>query len=203
MRRSADAARPRSTDGGGPCVAKLGISDILGLGAIAAASPAARRRAEPEATPMQAPAAIRTLDDLVGLSAPQLDQLYRQSGPGPVPPARSGAGPSTPTPGSPGPAPTPPGSPGRARSSDPESSTAVNRFFGVRAVKGNVYAGPSWLDGGPSMILDYEGTSRIYGNYRDEIRQVAPGLYLGLMYDRTDRPAGVQDVLRLRCRATR
>ncbi len=38
------------------------------------------------------------------------------------------------------------------------------------------------------MILDYEGTSRIYGNYRDEIRQVAPGLYLGLMYDRTTAP---------------
>ena len=71
---------------------------------------------------------------------------------------------------------------------DPESSTATNRFFGVRAIKGNVYAGPSWLDGNPSMILDYEGTSKIYGNYRDEIRQVAPGLYLGLMYDRTTSP---------------
>ena len=28
----------------------------------------------------------------------------------------------------------------------------------------------------------------VYKNYRDEIRQVGPGLYLGLMYDRTTAP---------------
>ena len=141
-----------------------------------------------EATPMQGPAAISTLDDLVPLSAPQLDQLYRQAGPGPVPTGKVRGRALYPDARFP-----------RARSNaaklawqgkvfDPESSTAINRFFGVKAVRGNVYSAPSWLDGNPSMILDYEGTSKVYGNYRDEIRQVAPGLYLGLMYDRTTAP---------------
>jgi hypothetical protein len=67
--------------------------------------------------------------------------------------------------------------------------TAINRFFGVRAVRGRVFSGPSLLDGAPAIILDYRDTSRVYWRYRDEIRQVAPGLYLGLMYDNTTRPA--------------
>ena len=66
-----------------------------------------------------------------------------------------------------------------------DGRTAVNRFFGVRAIQGNLSYGPSWLDGRPSLILDYQGTSHIYGRYRDEIRRVAPGLYLGAMYART------------------
>jgi hypothetical protein len=65
---------------------------------------------------------------------------------------------------------------------------AVNRFFGVRSVPGLVSFGPSWYDGAASLILDYEHTSKVYRKYRDEIRQVAPGLYLGLMYDRTTCP---------------
>jgi hypothetical protein len=64
--------------------------------------------------------------------------------------------------------------------------SATNRFFGVRAIRAHVGPGPSWLDGGPSLILDYSQTSRVYARYRDEIRQVGPGLYLGLMYARTE-----------------
>jgi hypothetical protein len=71
-------------------------------------------------------------------------------------------------------------------------ATAVNRFFGMRIVRAQVRQGPSWLDGGPSLILDYSQTSRIYADNRDEIRQVAPGLFLGLMYDRTTAPPQVQ-----------
>jgi hypothetical protein len=67
----------------------------------------------------------------------------------------------------------------------PEDATAVNRFFGVRAVRGVTSVGPSWLDGRPSLILDYSGTSLVYARVRDEIREVAPGLYLGLMYARS------------------
>jgi hypothetical protein len=66
--------------------------------------------------------------------------------------------------------------------------TAINHFFGVPAVRGAVSFGPSWFDGKPSLILDYAQTSRVYRNYRDEIREVAPGVYLGLMYDRTTHP---------------
>jgi hypothetical protein len=71
---------------------------------------------------------------------------------------------------------------------EPGQGTAVNRFFGFRLVRGQLYQGPSWLDGQPSLVLDYSQTSRIYAANRDEIRQVAPGLYLGLMYDRTVAP---------------
>ena len=131
---------------------------------------------------------VQTLDDLAGLSGPQLDQLYRQSGPGSVPAGKVR-----------GRALYPDARFGAARSRAaravwqgkvfrPEDSTAVNRFFGLRMIEGRVYAGQSWLDGGPSMILDYQGTSKVYGSYRDEIREVAPGLYLGLMYDRTVSP---------------
>jgi len=143
---------------------------------------------ESRATAMQNPVLIQTLDDLVNLSAAQLNQLYQQSGPGPVPTGRVVGRALYPDAKNP-----------RARSNaariawqgkvfDPSTSTATNRFFGVKAIKGNVYLGPSWYDGQPSMILDYEGTSRIYGDYRDEIRQIAPGLYLGLMYNRTKAP---------------
>lgn len=72
---------------------------------------------------------------------------------------------------------------------DPSEGSAVNRFFGVKLIRARIYQGESWLDGGPSVILDYSQTSRIYAGNRDEIRLVSPGLYLGLMYARaTPRP---------------
>jgi hypothetical protein len=74
---------------------------------------------------------------------------------------------------------------------EPDQTTAVNRFFGIRIVRGQGYQGPSWRDGRPSLVLDYSQTSRVYENNRDEIRQVAPGLFLGLMYDRTTAPPGL------------
>ncbi len=66
-----------------------------------------------------------------------------------------------------------------------DDGTAINRFFGLRMIRARIDQGSSWMDGGPALILDYQHTSRIYAKYRDEIRQVAPGLYLGVMYDRT------------------
>jgi hypothetical protein len=71
---------------------------------------------------------------------------------------------------------------------EPDGATAINRFLGIRMIRGQLYQGPSWLDGGPALVLDYSQTSRIYAGNRDEIRQVAPGLFLGLMYDRTTAP---------------
>ena len=49
-----------------------------------------------------------------------------------------------------------------------------------------VYYGPSWLDGQPSIIMDYAETSKLMFTLRDEIREVAPGLYLGVMFVRRD-----------------
>jgi hypothetical protein len=71
---------------------------------------------------------------------------------------------------------------------EPGNGTARNRFGGVPFIQGRTSYGPSWLDGRPSLILDYAGSSLIYGPYRDEIRQVSPGVYLGLMYDRRTQP---------------
>jgi hypothetical protein len=58
----------------------------------------------------------------------------------------------------------------------------VNRWLGLRAIEATVSYGPSWLDGKPSLILDYSGTSRIWADVRDEMREVCPGVYVGAMY---------------------
>lgn len=64
----------------------------------------------------------------------------------------------------------------------------VNRFFGVEVVRAEVACGASWIDGGPTLVLDYRRTSRAYRKYRDEVRQVLPGFYLGVMIDQEQRP---------------
>ncbi|MBA4064578.1 MAG: hypothetical protein C0501_12870 [Isosphaera sp.] len=66
--------------------------------------------------------------------------------------------------------------------------TGHNKVFGRQAVPVRVYHGESWRDGGPAVIVDYEGTSRLFGNVRDEFREVGPGLYLGLTWVR--KPTG-------------
>jgi hypothetical protein len=83
---------------------------------------------------------------------------------------------------------------------EPGQTMAVNRFFGMRIIRAQVFQGPSWLDGQPALVLDYSQTSRIYANNRDEIREVAPGLFLGLMYDRTTAPPGLQMYFALQAR---
>lgn len=65
----------------------------------------------------------------------------------------------------------------------PSAGTIVNRWIlGAKFITAQVYPGESWLDGKPSLIMDYRQSSRIWGNVRDELREVAPGLYLGIMY---------------------
>jgi hypothetical protein len=132
---------------------------------------------------------VRTVDDLARLTPAGLDALYAHGAASP-PPAGKVRG-------------LPLIAPGRrvgplasragrlawqGKTFDPAQSTAVNRFFGLRMIRGNLSFGPSWRDGQSSLILDYNGTSTVYGRYRDEIRQVAPGVYLGLMYDRSTNP---------------
>ncbi|HEU5116149.1 MAG TPA: hypothetical protein VFT74_05675 [Isosphaeraceae bacterium] len=122
-------------------------------------------------------------DSLLCLTSGQLEALYRQS--------IATAIPSGPIRGT---ALLRPGQPGAARRARlarfawqgkvfRDDATVVNRFFGLRAIEARVCLGPSQLDGGPSLILDYHDTSHLYARNRDEIRQVAPGLWLGLMYE--------------------
>lgn len=59
-----------------------------------------------------------------------------------------------------------------------------NKVFGKQLFHAEVLRGPSWLDGKESTIVDYKDTSYLAGPIRDEIREVAPGLYLGLAYAR-------------------
>jgi hypothetical protein len=60
----------------------------------------------------------------------------------------------------------------------------INRLAGGReAVTASVYVGESWLDGKPSLILDYAGSKR-FDDVRDEMREVSPGVFVGLTYVR-------------------
>jgi hypothetical protein len=132
-----------------------------------------------------------SVSSLIQMSGPELDALYRQGASVGLPPGRVRG--------------TALLAPGTRRNGamatgtrlvwqgkiiDPANAVATNRFFGVPVVRAQLYEGPSWLDGSPALILDYSRTSRVYARNRDEIRQIAPGLYLGLMYARgTPQPS--------------
>jgi hypothetical protein len=67
---------------------------------------------------------------------------------------------------------------------DPVSGTLKNRVgpFGLNAIIARVYKDKSWLDQKECIVLDYSETSMVAHWIRDEIRLVAPGLYLGKVY---------------------
>jgi hypothetical protein len=67
---------------------------------------------------------------------------------------------------------------------DPQAGGLRNRItpFGFLAIKAEVYVGPSWFDGRDCIVIDYSRTSFLARFVRDEIRQIAPGLYLGQVY---------------------
>jgi hypothetical protein len=54
--------------------------------------------------------------------------------------------------------------------------------FGVKAVRAMIYKEASWLDDRETIVLDYSKTSLAAHWIRDEIREIAPGTYLGLVY---------------------
>jgi len=54
--------------------------------------------------------------------------------------------------------------------------------FGLNAIVAEVYHGKSLLDDQPCVVLDYSKTSIVAKWIRDEIRLVAPQLYLGRVY---------------------
>ncbi|MGH2943818.1 MAG: hypothetical protein ACRDLN_13695, partial [Solirubrobacteraceae bacterium] len=62
----------------------------------------------------------------------------------------------------------------------------LNRILpiGLRAVRATVYRQSSLLDGKEAIILDYSKNSLVARSIRDEIREIAPGLYLGIVYVR-------------------
>src|SRR5262249_7299624 len=128
-----------------------------------------------------------SLEQLARMSWEDLERLYRESGPGPVPVGYA-RGRAIYCPG--------------ARLSGVKSGVAnalwhgkhfaadgcslVNQWSGLKAIRAEVSYGPSCLDGAPSIIMDYGHTSRVWSDVRDEIREVAPGLYVGVMFLRRD-----------------
>lgn len=65
-----------------------------------------------------------------------------------------------------------------------EQEFLLNKITPLRSksIKAKVYRGDSWLVDGESIILDYSHTSFVAQKIRDEIREVAPGTYLGNAY---------------------
>ena len=68
---------------------------------------------------------------------------------------------------------------------DTNNGILVNRVFGFRAIKAELSFGQSLFDGNDAIIIDYANTSIVAHSVRDEIRMVAPHLYLGRAYIRT------------------
>jgi hypothetical protein len=62
--------------------------------------------------------------------------------------------------------------------------TLRNRILplGLNAIVAEVYKAASWFDAKECIVLDYSKTSLVAEHIRDEIRQIGPGIYLGLVY---------------------
>jgi hypothetical protein len=144
-------------------------------------------RTTPPAAPEGADAAVpRTAQGLLELSQVDLYQLFRRSKPGEVP---TGRGRGTPI-FFPGTAATKPAARvfgatvWRGKVFRPESADLKNliSILAIPAIRAQVYNEESWFDGRDCIVLDYSQTSHICRWVRDEIREVEPGLYLGLVY---------------------
>jgi hypothetical protein len=66
----------------------------------------------------------------------------------------------------------------------PEKGQLINRIGIIEhpLIVANVYKGKSWFDDKECIVIDYSKTSILAHSIRDEIREVAPGIYLGLVY---------------------
>ena len=67
---------------------------------------------------------------------------------------------------------------------DPEKGELRNKILpmGHRAIVAKVYKDTSWFDQKECIALDYSETSLVAKWIRDEIREVSPGVYLGIVF---------------------
>ena len=127
-----------------------------------------------------------TREKLLSLSHQELDGLFAKSSAGSIP---NGEGEGTAI-----------IAPGTAFSS--EIATLINIFgwqgknfdaahgvltnrisaLGLNAIVAEVYKSDSWFDNKECIVLDYSKTSLLAKHIRDEIREVEPGVYLGMVY---------------------
>jgi hypothetical protein len=124
--------------------------------------------------------------DLLGRPAAALDQLFLDADAGTVPvgPMRGTALLLTGTPASRAFAWVTRRTSWQGKEFDPETRRLKNLLtpFGVHAISADVRGDMSLLDGRPCIVLDYSATSKVAHWIRDEIREVAPGLYLGMVF---------------------
>jgi len=127
-----------------------------------------------------------TTSDLLKMSQEQLDELFTNSPPGEIPNGEAK-----------GTAIIAPGTSfsdeiaefishfaWQGKTFDKAKGVLRNRIlpFGLSAIIAKVYKEPSWLDGKECIVLDYSDTSLLAHWIRDEIREIAPGFYLGKVY---------------------
>jgi hypothetical protein len=67
---------------------------------------------------------------------------------------------------------------------DPATGELINRIGPMehKLIVAKVYKGQSWFDNKECIVIDYSRTSFIAHLIRDEIREVSPAIYLGLVY---------------------
>lgn len=128
----------------------------------------------------------RTAGELLRLSQVDLYAVFRRSSAGDVPTGRGRGAPIV-FPGTPVTRPTAAvfGTVvWRGKVFRPETDDLANLLsvVGLPAIRARVRREESWFDGQECIVLDYSETSRLFGWVRDEIREVRPGLYLGLVY---------------------
>ena len=72
----------------------------------------------------------------------------------------------------------------RGKVVEPAGHALRNRLtlLDIKAIAAVVYREPSQVDGRDCIVLDYSITSFVAGGVRDEIRLVAAGLYLGVVW---------------------
>jgi len=77
----------------------------------------------------------------------------------------------------------------KGKTFDGAHGTLTNRIlaFGLNAIVAEVYKAASWFDDKECIVLDYSKTSLVAKHVRDEIREIGPGTYLGLVYWEKDR----------------
>ena len=59
---------------------------------------------------------------------------------------------------------------------------------GFQALRGKAELGVSGYDGKPCLVFQYPPDTPLFGNMYDELREVAPGLYLARLYERCPCP---------------
>jgi hypothetical protein len=69
-----------------------------------------------------------------------------------------------------------------------EDGAFINQWPGFTALRSKAEMGISSLDGKPCIVIEYPLETPLFGNNRDELREIAPGLYLARLYERCPCP---------------